>query len=147
MAAGQLAAADSLAADLAVHWLDLLELALTIEEQLDVSLPDTLLEGVQTYGDLEALVVDRRRHPRARRTRRSWRACASSRRIRPPVRSRGSWCSRPTASRRSSPTRAGPAAGRACTSMFPRRRASGARIAALDAVSTHRERHQRAGGP
>jgi acyl carrier protein len=63
MAAGQLAAADSLAADLAVHWLDLLELALTIEEQLDVSLPDTLLEGVQTYGDLEALVVDRRRHP------------------------------------------------------------------------------------
>lgn len=28
-----------------------------------MSLPDTLLEGVQTYGDLEALVVDRRRHP------------------------------------------------------------------------------------
>ena len=28
-----------------------------------MSLPDALLEGVQTYGDLEALVVDRRRHP------------------------------------------------------------------------------------
>jgi hypothetical protein len=28
-----------------------------------VSLPDALLEGVHTYGDLEALVVDRRRHP------------------------------------------------------------------------------------
>ena len=63
VAAGRLAAADSLADDLAVHWIDLLELALRIEEQLDVSLPDTLLGGVQTYGDLEALVVDRRRHP------------------------------------------------------------------------------------
>ena len=63
MAAGALAAEDSLADDLAVRWLDLLELALAIEEQLDVSLPDTLLEGVHTYGDLEALVVDRRRHP------------------------------------------------------------------------------------
>jgi hypothetical protein len=40
-----------------------LELALMIEEQLDVSLPDALLEGVRTYGDLEALVVDRVRHP------------------------------------------------------------------------------------
>ena len=28
-----------------------------------MSLPDTLLAGVQTYGDLEALVADRRRHP------------------------------------------------------------------------------------
>jgi acyl carrier protein len=63
IAAAQLTAGRSLTDDLAVHWLDLLELALTIEEQLDVSLPDALLEGVHTYGDLEALVVDRRRHP------------------------------------------------------------------------------------
>lgn len=63
IAAGQLTAGRALADELAVHWLDLLELALVIEEQLDVSLPDTLLQGVQTYGDLEALVVDRRRHP------------------------------------------------------------------------------------
>jgi hypothetical protein len=52
-----------LADDLTLHWLDLLELALAIEELLDVSLPDTLLEGVRTYGDLEALVVDHHRHP------------------------------------------------------------------------------------
>jgi hypothetical protein len=63
VAAAQLTAGRALADELAVQWLDLLELALEIEEQLDVSLPDTLLEGVQTYGDLEALVVDRRRHP------------------------------------------------------------------------------------
>ena len=63
MASTRLSAGDSLARDLAVHWLDLLELALRIEETLDVSLPDMLLEGVQTYGDLEALVLDRHRHP------------------------------------------------------------------------------------
>ena len=61
--AAQLTAGSSLSDDLAVYWLDLLELANVIEENLDVSLPDSLLRAVETYGDLEALVLDRSRHP------------------------------------------------------------------------------------
>ena len=53
----------SLVDDLAVDSLDLLELALRIEETFDIGLPDRLLATVRTYGDLLALVVDRVRYP------------------------------------------------------------------------------------
>jgi acyl carrier protein len=58
-----LTASVSLLDDLAVDSLDLLELALKIEEALDVSLPERLLSAVRTYGDLVALVLDRVRYP------------------------------------------------------------------------------------
>jgi len=54
---------NSVVDDLAVDSLDLLELALRIEEALDIDLPDRLLATVRTYGDLLALVVDRLRYP------------------------------------------------------------------------------------
>ena len=59
ISADELAAPVSLVDDLAVDSLDLLELAIGIEEALDVSLPERLLAAVRTYGDLAALVVDR----------------------------------------------------------------------------------------
>jgi acyl carrier protein len=58
-----LTASVSLLDDLAVDSLDLLELALKIEEALDVSLPERLLSAVRTYGDVVALVLDRVRYP------------------------------------------------------------------------------------
>src|SRR5262249_15407989 len=60
---GEITASISLVDDLAVDSLDLLELALGIEEAFDVSLPERLLTGVRTYGDLAALVVDRVQYP------------------------------------------------------------------------------------
>jgi len=63
ISADELAAPVSLVDDLAVDSLDLLELAIGIEEALDVSLPDRMLMAVRTYGDLAALVVDRVPYP------------------------------------------------------------------------------------
>jgi len=60
---GEIAASISLVDHLAVDSLDLLELALQIEETFDVSLPERLLAAVRTYGDLAALVVDRVQYP------------------------------------------------------------------------------------
>src|SRR5262245_17674096 len=60
---GELTASISLVDDLAVDSLDLFELALQIEDTLDVSLPERLLAGVRTYGDLAALVIDRVQYP------------------------------------------------------------------------------------
>jgi len=54
----ELAPPVSLVDGLAVDSLDLVELALDIEEALDVSLPERLLVAVRTYGDLAALVID-----------------------------------------------------------------------------------------
>ena len=59
VSADELAAPVSLVDDLAVDSLDLLELAIEIEEALEVSLPDRMLMAVRTYGDLAALVVPR----------------------------------------------------------------------------------------
>src|SRR5262245_41163095 len=60
---GELTVWTALEDDLAVDPLDLLELALQIEEAFDVSLPERLLAAVRTYGDLAALVVDRVQYP------------------------------------------------------------------------------------
>lgn len=46
-----------LAEDLAVDSLGAIELAMTLEDTFDVSLPDTVLSGVHTYGDLERVVA------------------------------------------------------------------------------------------
>ncbi|HWP67479.1 MAG TPA: acyl carrier protein [Candidatus Limnocylindria bacterium] len=59
----------SLRDDLAVDSLDLVELAVAIEEAWDVTLPDRLLAQVRTYGELAAATIDRvlqrrRRAPR-----------------------------------------------------------------------------------
>jgi len=59
----EITASISLVDDLAVDSLDLLELALQIEETFDVSLPERLLAAVRTYGDLAALVLDRVQYP------------------------------------------------------------------------------------
>src|SRR5262249_60461717 len=59
----EITASISLADDLAVDSLDLLELALQIEETFDVSLPQRLLAAVRTYGDLAALFLSRAQHP------------------------------------------------------------------------------------
>jgi len=48
----QLVAGASLREDLAADSLDLVELALLLEQQFDVSLSDRLLDDVQSYGDL-----------------------------------------------------------------------------------------------
>jgi acyl carrier protein len=60
---GAITGSISLVDDLAVDSLDLLELALRIEETFDVSLPERLLAAVRTYGELAALVVDRVQYP------------------------------------------------------------------------------------
>jgi acyl carrier protein len=61
----------SLRDDLAVDSLDLLEVAVAIEDAWDVTLPDRLLAQVRTYGELAAATIDlvlrRRRTPRERR--------------------------------------------------------------------------------
>jgi len=59
ISADELTGPVSLVDDLAVDSLDLLELAIGIEEALNVSLPQRLIAAVRTYGDLAALVVDR----------------------------------------------------------------------------------------
>jgi len=48
----RLVAGASLREDLAADSLDLVELALLLEQQFDVSLSDRLLDDVQSYGDL-----------------------------------------------------------------------------------------------
>ena len=61
--ARELAPDVSLPDDLAADSLDMLEVALALERQLDVVLPDRFCEDVRTYGDLvqEALTVARLR--------------------------------------------------------------------------------------
>jgi len=54
---GELSVETSLADDLAVDSLDLLETVIAVEEDLDVSIAERHLESVRTYGDLVALVV------------------------------------------------------------------------------------------
>jgi acyl carrier protein len=59
----------SLRDDLAVDSLDLVEVAVAIEEAWDVTLPDRLLAQVRTYGELAAATIDlilrrRRQAPR-----------------------------------------------------------------------------------
>jgi acyl carrier protein len=53
----------SLADDLAVDSLDLLEIAIAIEADTGVSIAERWLESVRTYGDLAALVARRRSPP------------------------------------------------------------------------------------
>jgi acyl carrier protein len=53
----------SLTDDLAADSLDLVELALAIEQDLDIVLPDNLMAEVRTYGDLLAVVEAVRRGP------------------------------------------------------------------------------------
>jgi acyl carrier protein len=48
----------SLRDDLAVDSLDMVEVAVAIEEDLDVTLPDRLLAQVRTYGELAAATID-----------------------------------------------------------------------------------------
>lgn len=55
----QLQPSVSLADDLAADSLDTLEIALTIEAELGVTLPEADLDEVRLYGDLVALVTDR----------------------------------------------------------------------------------------
>jgi acyl carrier protein len=50
--AADLAANVSLTDDLAADSLDLLELALALETELDIAIPESTLEAVRTYGDL-----------------------------------------------------------------------------------------------
>ena len=62
----------SLVDDLAADSLDLVELALAIEAEFGVSVPETLLEEIRTYGDVVeatlALAAERRRHETLRST-------------------------------------------------------------------------------
>ena len=53
----ELCSAISLGDELAVDSLDLVEMAIAVEDALAVSLPEHLLASVRTYGDLEAVVV------------------------------------------------------------------------------------------
>jgi acyl carrier protein len=65
----ELEANASLRDDLAVDSLDLVEVAVAIEEAWDVTLPDRLLAQVRTYGELASATIDlvlrrRRKTPR-----------------------------------------------------------------------------------
>ena len=53
-----LAAETSLRDDLAADSLDLVELALVLEGELGVVLPEPIFEGVCTYGELVGTIVD-----------------------------------------------------------------------------------------
>ena len=53
----ELSSAISLGNELAVGSLDLVEMAIAVEDAMAVSLPGDLLASVRTYGDLETLVV------------------------------------------------------------------------------------------
>ena len=62
----------SLRDDLAVDSLDMVEVAVAIEEAWDVTLPDRLLAQVRTYGELATATIDlvlRRRRMAARHAR------------------------------------------------------------------------------
>src|SRR5215467_555625 len=56
----------SLTDDLAADSLDLVEVALALESEFDIAVPETLLDEVRTYGDLVdatvQLAMERRRH-------------------------------------------------------------------------------------
>lgn len=75
----------SLRDDLAVDSLDLLEVAVAIEDAWDVTLPDRLLAQVRTYGELAAATVDLvgRRGRRAAREQRPVEALSVRARILP----------------------------------------------------------------
>jgi acyl carrier protein len=66
--AQELGSRVSLREDLAADSLDLLELALVLEREFAISVPDRVLDGVLSYGDLVDttidLVVERGRDPR-----------------------------------------------------------------------------------
>ena len=53
----ELFASISLGDELAVDSLDLIELAIAVEDVLGVRLPDDGLRWVRTYGELEGLVI------------------------------------------------------------------------------------------
>ena len=53
----QLTDSALLGEDLAVDSLAAIELAMAVEEEFAVSLPDSVLAGVHTYGQLERVVV------------------------------------------------------------------------------------------
>ena len=58
---GDLEPGLSLTEDLAADSLDLAELAVAVEDDLDLAMPDTVLDGVRTYGDLvEATIAQMR---------------------------------------------------------------------------------------
>ena len=80
----------SLRDDLAVDSLDLLEVAVAIEDAWDVTLPDRLLAQVRTYGELAAATIDLvlRRGRRAAREQRPLEAVSVRARILPAAGSR-----------------------------------------------------------
>ena len=77
----------SLRDDLAVDSLDLVEVAVAIEEAWDVTLPDRLLAQVRTYGELAAATMDLvlRRRRQAPRHARPLEAVSVRARILPPL--------------------------------------------------------------
>ena len=83
----ELEAHASLRDDLAVDSLDLVEVAVAIEEAWDVTLPDRLLAQVRTYGELAAATIDLvlRRRRKAPRHARPLDAVSVRARIMPPI--------------------------------------------------------------
>jgi acyl carrier protein len=59
VAAGALGATVSLRQDLAADSLDLVELTLLLEREFDITMPDRIVENLQSYGDLVEATVDR----------------------------------------------------------------------------------------
>jgi len=62
---GELAPEVSLTDDLAADSLDLLDLAIGLEDELAISVPESSMDSVRTYGQLVAVVQDRARERRA----------------------------------------------------------------------------------
>jgi len=83
----ELEANASLRDDLAVDSLDLVEVAVAIEEAWDVTLPDRLLAQVRTYGELASATIDLvlRRHRKTPRHARPLEAVSVRARILPPL--------------------------------------------------------------
>jgi len=69
----ELALDVSLTDTLAADSLDLVELALGLESEFDISIPEAVIDGIRTYGDLvENVYVLLRKRPRAAAQGRQW---------------------------------------------------------------------------